>query len=173
MQRDTMPATIRRACAADVDAIAAQQAGRAGQDLVGLRDRIAGELTDSTRRLWVAVVSGAVVGHARLTRHHADHAVPYAAPSGLYLGGVVVDPSLRRRGIGQALTRTRMSAAFAEEREVWYFANAGNHASIAMHRALGFREITRRFEFPGVRFTGGVGILFRAQAPAVIVDDFE
>ncbi len=74
----------------------------------------------------------------------------------------MVDPALRRRGIGEALTRARMRAAFAEEPEVWYFANVGNHASIAMHRALGFREVTRRFEFPGVRFTGGVGILFRA-----------
>jgi ribosomal protein S18 acetylase RimI-like enzyme len=162
MQEDAMPATIRRACAADIDAIAARQGGRSGQDPARLGDRIAAELSDSTRRLWVAVVSGAVVGYARLTRHDADQAVPDAARSGLYLGGVVFDPLLRRQGIGEPLTRTRMCAAFAEERGVWYIANAGNHASIAMHSALGFREITGRFEFPGVRFTGGVGILFQA-----------
>jgi hypothetical protein len=50
-----MPATIRRVCAADVDAIAARQAGRSGQDAARLRDRIAAELSDSTRRLWVSV----------------------------------------------------------------------------------------------------------------------
>jgi len=44
MQEDAMPATIRRVCAADVDAIAARQAGRSGQDPARLRDRIAAEL---------------------------------------------------------------------------------------------------------------------------------
>ena len=109
---------------------------------------------------WSPALSPVMAG---LTRHfNADLAVPDAAPSGLYLGGVVVDPALRRRGIGGALTRARMRAAFAEEPEVLYFANVGNHASIAMHRALGFREVTRAVRVPANGFTGGVGIPFRA-----------
>ncbi len=42
------------------------------------------------------------------------------------------------------------------------FANARNRASIALHAAFGFEEVTRDFEVPGVTFEGGVGVLFRA-----------
>jgi L-amino acid N-acyltransferase YncA len=45
--------------------------------------------------------------------------------------------------------------------EAWFFANARNTASIALHRELGFEEVSRRFSFPGLTFDGGDGILFR------------
>jgi hypothetical protein len=43
---------------------------------------------------------------------------------------------------------------------VYYFANSRNEASIAMHAGFGFTEPRRPFEFPGVMFEGGVGVLF-------------
>jgi len=43
--------------------------------------------------------------------------------------------------------------------EIWYFTNA---ASLLLHYRLGFREVTRDFTYPGVTFTGGVGVLCRA-----------
>jgi hypothetical protein len=55
-----------------------------------------------------------------------------------------------------------MDQVFVVADEVWYFTSAINSASIAMHARLGFTEVTRDFEFPGVTFTSGQGILFRA-----------
>jgi len=43
---------------------------------------------------------------------------------------------------------------------VYYFVNVRNRASIALHEAFGFREVTRDFHFPNVTFQGGVGALF-------------
>jgi ribosomal protein S18 acetylase RimI-like enzyme len=107
--------------------------------------------------LYVAQAGGVVVGYGRLRLHQA----PRFDPSGYYLGGVVVDPVWRRRGIGTSLTRCRIEAAWAAGAEiVYYFANARNEASIGMHRAFGFVELRRPFEFPGVTFEGGVGVLF-------------
>jgi ribosomal protein S18 acetylase RimI-like enzyme len=107
--------------------------------------------------LYVGVADADVVGYGRL-RHHL---APRFDPPGHYLGGVVVDPAWRRHGIGSKLTECRIEAAWAGGAEiVYYFANSRNEASIAMHRGFGFTELRRPYEFPGVTFAGGVGVLF-------------
>jgi GNAT superfamily N-acetyltransferase len=83
-------------------------------------------------------------------------------PAGLYLVGLVVAPALRRAGAGSALTRARTAWALERAPEVWYFANAANRASLALHVALGYEEVTRDFAVPGVEFDGGEGVLCRA-----------
>ena len=37
--------------------------------------------------------------------------------------------------------------------------NATNRASIDLHREFGLHEVTRDFDFPGICFTGGEGVL--------------
>jgi ribosomal protein S18 acetylase RimI-like enzyme len=107
--------------------------------------------------LYVAQVGDVVVGYGRL-RHHRTQ---LDAPAGYYLGGVVVDPAWRRHGIGTRLTACRLDAAWtAGAKVVYYFANSRNEASIGMHHDFGFVELRRPFEFPGVSFEGGVGVLF-------------
>ncbi|MGA5729815.1 GNAT family N-acetyltransferase [Streptomyces seoulensis] len=87
------------------------------------------------------------------------------APSGAYLGGIVVDPTRRRANVGTALTVARMRWVFGgPDEQLFYVANTRNRASVALHARLGFCEITRDFWYPGVRFDGGVGVLFRADA---------
>ena len=87
-------------------------------------------------------------------------APPNAAPAGWYLGGVIVDPEFRRRGIGSLLTRSRLDWIAERSSRAYYIASALNQASIDLHDRMGFVEVTRDFHFPGTRFTGGVGILF-------------
>lgn len=84
-------------------------------------------------------------------------------PTGWYLAGVVVAPEARRHGIGLALTRERIRLLRGITPEVWYFVNAGNRASIAMHDRLGFVLHTTDFAIPGVSFRGGVGALYRLE----------
>ena len=89
-----------------------------------------------------------------------------AVPAGWYLTGVIVDPVHRRRGLGHALTQARMDRIAQRSERVYYFASAQNRPTIDLHERLGFVEVTRDFSFPGVTFTGGVGILFRAELTA-------
>lgn len=153
---------IRRARAQDAQACARLQLTDA--DAPRLSDR-AGAMVRSLQRpdrwLWVACAGSAVIGFARLAA--LVPAEPESAPpAGLYLGGVSVAPERRRHGVGRALTRVRLEHAFADPvlERVWYFANAGNEASIQLHAGFGFQEFERPMRFAPVSFTGGVGVLF-------------
>jgi RimJ/RimL family protein N-acetyltransferase len=152
---------VTRATEADLPACAALRVLHVGGTVEHALDRLRGD-----RLLFVVRLAGTVAGYGRLTEHVSGGA-PGEAPSGFYLGGLVVSPAHRRTGVGTALTEARMRYVFDEEgaAEIWYFANARNHASIALHERLGFEEVTRDFHFPGVEFAGGVGVLFRADRP--------
>jgi ribosomal protein S18 acetylase RimI-like enzyme len=123
-----------------------------------------GDISSPERLLLVATTdSEGVVGYGRASRvvHPAD-ARPDIAPAGWYLIGLIVDPAWRQRGIGRALTVARIEWLRQQAaEEVWCFTGARNAASIALHEALGFREVTRDFSFPGATFAGGVGVLLR------------
>ncbi len=71
------------------------------------------------------------------------------------LGGVVVTPDFRRRGIGSALTRARVEWIWSQSSRVYYFANEHNTASIRMHETLGFRSVGRFAEIRGVTADDG------------------
>ncbi len=176
------------AAPADVDALAAIAHEREGGDLARHRARIGGELEriagGEGRLLLIARTSDTAIALGRAFRfRHGDtreaggrtdaeraQALPPApraplvplAPEGWYLGGVIVRPAWRRRGIGAALTAERLAWIAQRAGEAYYFVNARNRASIALHEPFGFVEVTRDFAFPGVTFEGGEGILFRA-----------
>jgi ribosomal protein S18 acetylase RimI-like enzyme len=159
---------IRRAQAQDAPACARLQV--TDPDAPRLDDR-AGAMVRSLERpdrwLWVAASGAEIVGFGRLAGLAA--ADPGSAPpAGLYLGGVSVSPAHRRRGIGRALTRARLAHAFAEQNadRVWYFANANNEASIALHREFGFVEVERPMRAAPIAFAGGMGVLFMLSCEA-------
>jgi ribosomal protein S18 acetylase RimI-like enzyme len=82
-------------------------------------------------------------------------------PAGWYLLGVVVVDAWRRQGIGRELTRRRL-AWIAERAPAAYFvANARNRPSLDLHAALGFVEVRRDLQWPGMKFEGGTGVLSR------------
>ena len=158
---------IRRAQAQDAPACARLQI--IDPDAPPLADR-AGAMVRSLQRpdrwLWVAASGTEIVGFGRLAGLAGDSGS--APPAGLYLSGVSVSAGHRRRGIGRALTRTRLVHAFSVENadRVWYFANANNEASIALHREFGFVEVERPMRSAPVSFAGGVGVLFRLTGEA-------
>jgi ribosomal protein S18 acetylase RimI-like enzyme len=165
---------VRAATREDAQPIALLLAEREGGNVETHREKIASELGRSDvgekRLLLVGEVDGRVVSFGRVVYLvPAPDAPANAAPEGWYLGGVVVAAAYRRRGLGRELTRRRLD--WLRERGVdaaWYFVNADNRASIDLHAAFGFREMTRDFVRPGVTFSGrGVGILYRAELDAV------
>lgn len=113
-------------------------------------------------QLFVADLHGEIVGYARLSWQTPGAAGGRNVPDGQFLSGVIVDPRWRRRGIGRELTRARCAWAREHGQRAFFVVNAANHASMDLHRELGFAEVTRDFDFPGITFTGGEGVLFAA-----------
>jgi ribosomal protein S18 acetylase RimI-like enzyme len=128
----------------------------------GWAERLGADLAGGGRALFVAEVDHAVAGYGRLRWFSPPSGSPAAtAPAGWYLGGLVVATERRCRGVGAALTGARVAWVAERADEVWYYANARNAVSLALHAAAGFEEVTRDFVVPGVSFDGGVGVLCR------------
>jgi ribosomal protein S18 acetylase RimI-like enzyme len=118
------------------------------------------------RLLVVAECTDEVIGYGRVLRFVPEPDAPTdIAPAGYYLMGMVVHPDHRQRGVGTALTRARIDWISKRADAAWYFANAHNAASIALHEPFGFEEVTRSFFYPRVDFDRGEGVLFRVRLP--------
>jgi ribosomal protein S18 acetylase RimI-like enzyme len=160
--------TIRRARPADIGALVALARQAAPARGVGEWTRaLTKDRAHPQHLLVVAEVGGELAAYGRASRFDpATGSLPNVAPAGYYLTGVFVHPARRRAGVASALTESRLDWIRACAGEAWFFANARNLASIELHRRFGFREVTRRFSFPGAQFDGGEGILFRADLTA-------
>lgn len=120
----------------------------------------------SDSALLVAELEQKVVGVARVAYFEPGEDAPRnAAPPGWYLLGVNVAPAFRRRGIGTALTLERLEIVLRYASVAWFFTDASNRASIALHEALGFQPQSRDFWFPTVSFSNDQGILFSLCLP--------
>ena len=165
-----LPLQVRAARGEDLPAFARitaeRQGGRPEAHLAALRRFLESAGAGGGRLLLTAEWDGGVAGLAKC-RHYArpPGAPENSGPEGWYLAGLIVDARFRRRGIGRALTGTRLAWIAERSERAYYFANARNAASIALHAAFGFRELTRDFVLPGARFEGGVGILFGLDLP--------
>jgi uncharacterized protein YhfF/ribosomal protein S18 acetylase RimI-like enzyme len=121
--------------------------------------------------LWVAQWQEELLGFAKLRHFQWPTDTPEAdlrsqAPPGWYLDGVMVASRYRRLGVGKALSQARLNWLRSQPCDsVYYWVEAQNLASIDLHRAFGFVEISRDCVFPGRSFVGGQGILFKADLP--------
>ena len=161
--------SVRAAEHRDVEGIVEIWVDRNGGDPADLQRRWRRSLDEPSSEVLtlVAEVEGELAGYGKANFFHApDEAPPNCAPAGWYLSGVSVARSLRRRGVGLALTRARLERLGEVANEVFYFANARNRVSIDLHTQLGFEPITEDFWYPRVSFEGGRGILFRSTLPA-------
>jgi RimJ/RimL family protein N-acetyltransferase len=136
-----------------------------GHDPAAMERAFLRDLADLERPVLLAMVGGKVVGYGRISRFEPPpDAPPDIAPAGYYLSGLLIAESHRRRRLGRALTQARLAWIFQRASEAYYFTNARNEASIALHAQLGFVELTRDFTFPGVTFEGDSGLLGRTEA---------
>lgn len=161
---------VRPATPTDCEGLAALVQERQGGALEPYFRRFQEELatypTEEHNLLLVAAHNDRVLGFCRARRHERqENAPPNAAPVGWYLSGLMVAVDSRRRGIGAELTLRRLQWIAARADEAYYFTNARNLVSIALHARFGFVELTRDFVLPGANFEGGVGILFRVELP--------
>ncbi|ADB35040.1 ribosomal-protein-alanine acetyltransferase [Kribbella flavida DSM 17836] len=97
----------------------------------------ADEFTRPDRRVLVAD-EGALAGYAVLL-------VPPATDDPVDLLRIAVDPAHRRTGIGRQLLTAALAAH--PDRTVLLEVAAGNEAAIALYRAFGFEEISRRSNY--------------------------
>lgn len=156
---------IRPAALYDLASLACLKHTRSGGDLESIRDDFAREIsgTMSSNLILVAETEGRVIGFGRARLFSLSENMPGKnVPEGWYLVGVIVSPQYRRRGVATELIRQRLLLISYMADEAYYFANALNLVTIELHERFGFKELTRDFVFPGVIFTGGEGILFRA-----------
>lgn len=168
---DPISTTVRAATLDDVAALSrlavaenrrSPSDGRGSTSCEHWRELFMNNLGRDDRHVTVAEAATGLVAYARTGRFvPAADALANTAPAGWYLTGLSVDPDWRRRGIARALTEERLDWVAARADVAWYFANAGNRVSLALHASLGFVEVTRDFSFPGVEFPGGAGVLCR------------
>lgn len=159
---------VRRAAIDDCEAIAALEAPTFGRsDPETLRRQCVSQIANPDRLVVVATLGNRIVGFGRVRLNRREPGSPSAElPAGWFLAGVAVSERWRRRGIGRSLTRHRLQWIAERAEGAYYFTDAENTASIALHRSLGFVEISRSVTAPGIEFTGGAGTLFHVDLAA-------
>ena len=151
---------IREAETSDAPAIVRVDATR-GPLRPGHSARVLAQINDPATYVVVAVVDGTVVGRT-MTMTWSGRA---DAPDGYYVAGVTVDPDFRRRGIGDRLIAALLTWIWRRTDRAWSVINARNGASLALHCGRGFAQVATGPTFAGISFTGGSGVLLRADRP--------
>lgn len=157
-----LDAVIRPATYADVEELTSIKLTvvvRTAEDWIAAIDKTA----QGERLLLVAVIDGKIGGFAQA--HALDEDPEEHAPAGIYLTGVTVLPQHRRAGLAHAFTNARLDWIAERADEAWYFAAVENAASIRMHEAFGFVEVSRGPLIHGVTFETE-GVLFRLDLTA-------
>lgn len=165
---------IRQARVHDAGAIGRISADREGGDVpshaAAFRRAIEEDAFGRTSIVLVAEMEDDIIGFGKVRYLSGEYGTGEGkSPEGWYLIGVVVDPRFRRRGVGFRLTAERVRWIAERSDLAYYFSNARNRVSIALHERFGFVEVARGPEFAGVSFAGGEGILFRVDLTGDIV----
>lgn len=104
--------------------------------------------------IFVALFEKNLIGFGKINYFDpSDYSEKYLAPKGHYLSGIIIEKSMRRKGVGTLLTKARIEKINKIEREIFYFADSKNKASIEFHNKLGFEFITNNFSYPKTNFT--------------------
>lgn len=126
-------------------------------------EQFAADIAGEQRQMFVAKANGQLVGYGRILELAAEEAGP-GTPAGYYLGGVLVDPAWRGRGIAPALTRARLGWAFARTDTVSYVTGADNTASLRLHAGPGVPG-NQALQQQSVRSGGGRAVAAEGRWP--------
>ena len=150
--------TVRTACLEDTEALARLSVREYGGSLARYDVNLTHELLeaedDPEQLILTASLHGEAVGYARARYHRPPPEWRQrrdVAPHGWYLTGVLIDPLVRRMGLGALLTQARLEHIFTRADEVLYFTHQENVASIELHRRIGFQELGRGLRFAGAQ----------------------
>lgn len=150
--------TVRTATLEDTEALARMSVREYGGSVARYDVNLTHELLeaeeDPEQLILTASLHGQIVGYARARCHRPPPEWRQrrdVAPDGWYLTGVLVDPLVRRMGVGALLTQARLEHIFTLADEVLYFTHQENVASIELHRRLGFQELGRGLRFAGAQ----------------------
>jgi ribosomal-protein-alanine N-acetyltransferase len=95
----------------------------------------AAELVSSNSRCWVSEVDGRIAGAL----------VIWCVLDEAHIATIAVHPDFRRQGIGRALLRKGMDAAYAEGARIYHLeVRAGNLAAQKMYADFGYEIVGRR-----------------------------
>ncbi len=160
-------ARVRLALESDAAAIAQLYATRHGRPFDEVEPGVLKEIEYQVAGTWPHRVFVAAVGEDTAAYGRVRRVVPGAdgqpemLPDGWYLMGVIVDPTLRRRGIALALGRHRLAWVAKRADEAYCFTNRKNHAALDLHRKLGFQPVELEFAHERAGLERGEGQLLR------------
>ena len=162
---------VRKARPEDADTIIELTCARHNLEPQVVRPRIENELAGIERGdpscVFVAQIGHHLVGFGRARQlQHARDGLPLALPEGWYLTGVIVDPTWRRRGLGELLTAARLEWIARRTDAAYYVASRENRASIALHERFGFHEIARGFAYPRADLTADRSVAYELTLPS-------
>jgi len=139
--RGGCPAVVTPAAEADVQEVAGLAVSVSTLDAQQWGERLRRDVAGPDRALLVARAEGVLAGFAR-----TGHVVPGpedTSPEGDYLTGLVVAPSFRRRGVGEALVLAACTHVAGRSDVLWSTYDEDNLASAHLHASLGFRVVWR------------------------------
>lgn len=165
------PDVVRRARPEDAEAIVRLTCARHGLDEDAVRPRIDEELAGFVRCepwcVFVTEIGHHLVGFGRARQlAHGRDGLPLALPEGWYLTGVIVDPTWRRRGLGEVLTAARLDWLRRRTDAAYYVASRENRASIALHERFGFHELARGFTYERAGLTPERSVAYELILPS-------
>jgi len=154
---------------ADRDSCVALAVARDGGDPAVWAASFERNLAAEDRATFVALLEDRVVGYGT-AGWFAPRAIDpgTSAPDGWYLLGLVVDPQVRRQGVGRRLTSVRLGWIKERADRAWYFVSSANPASIDLHREFGFELVDGDVRIPGATFTASgrlYGVTLATQTP--------
>lgn len=109
--------------------------------------------TDLEKSVWVvAEQDGEVIGLAAAKQPYGDDSWEYDKTSTRFIESVWIDPSMRRRGLGERIVRylieqQRLSKPKVQRFYLWVFKD--NEPAIALYKQMGFTETGRESTPPG------------------------
>ena len=156
--------TVRPARPDDARAVAEVAAARGGEGL-DVRSALPGWAVDRARLVVVGEAGGAVVGWAMVAPWRRP-----GAEDGPHVSALTVHPAHRRRGVGDRLLGALTDWTWERAVVLWSVVNAGNAASLALHRRHGFATVRAIGSYAGMTFEGGRGVLLRAAPTAAVTE---